>query len=133
MQDFFQHQNTFTNVCEITKKSFKGTDKMVQEFLRKKNFHQNLRQEILFGLLPRTLKANTVQERRSQNAALFDLVQRLSYRSILWDEGIKQLGTIIEFDKLTDKSWTFKWRVPKIKKFIDHGFNSTFMTQVTFY
>ena len=102
-------------------KSVKGTDQAVHTFLKATNFHQNLRKEILFLLMPRTLKANTRQERETQRATLLDLIQRLSNRSILWDEGLKQLGTMIEFDNLTKKTWTFKWHAEPIKTFINQG------------
>lgn len=111
-------------VLTINDKSVKGPNsghQPVGTFLRKTNFHQSLRKEILFHLMPRTLKSNSPNERKRQTATLFDLVQRLSNRSILWDEGLKQLGTIIEFDNLTGKSWTYTYRAPSITAFINQG------------
>lgn len=71
--------------------------------------------------MPRTLKANTSHGNENQKATLLDVIQRLANRSILWDEGIKQLGTMIQFDTLTKKTWTFKWRAIPINTFLHEG------------
>ena len=84
-------------------------------------FHQKLRNEILFTLLPRTLAPKTPEERESQKATLEDVVKRLAFRSLLFDEGIKQLGTIIEFERLTAQKWNFRLRNVPIEKFCNDG------------
>ena len=51
----------------LSKKGVKS-DKAAEEFLKKPNFHQKLRKEILFALMPRTLSPNTPEERESQKS-----------------------------------------------------------------
>ena len=76
----------------------------MEQLLSEPTFHQKLRYEILFTLLPRTLAPKTHEEREKQKATLGDVGNRLAFRSLLFDEGIKRLSTIIKFEKLTAKT-----------------------------
>ena len=91
------------------------------KFLSEPTFHQKLRYEILFTLLPRTLAPKTQEEREKQKATIKDVGNRLAFRSLLFDDGIKQLGTIIEFEKLTGKKWNFRLRIVPIENFCNDG------------
>ena len=91
------------------------------KFLSEPTFHQKLRYEILFTLLPRTLAPKTPEERESQKATLEDVVKRLAFRSLLFDEGIKRLDTVIKFEKVTVQTWNFRLRIVPIDKFCNDG------------
>ena len=69
--------------------------KAALNFLKKKNFHQILRNEILFTVAPRTLKSNTTQTNR-----VLGVMKSLRFGGFLRDEGFKQLGTIVQLIKI---------------------------------
>ena len=85
-------------------------------FLKKKDFHQKLRNEILFAVAPRTLKSDTVQ----QNSVM-SVMKSLLFGGFLRDEGFKQLGTIIELVKIIGHDLKFKLRDNSIDAFCQSG------------
>ena len=85
-------------------------------FLKKKNFHQTLRNEILFAIAPRTLTSGVVQ----QNSVL-GVMNSLLRGGFLRDEGFKQLGTIIELIKIIGFDLKFALKSSRIGVFSQTG------------
>ena len=90
-----------------------------EDFLLRKNaysemrcFHQTLRHEILFALVPRTFESGT-----EQRANLFEVANLLTEKGFLRDQGLKQLGTIRKFCKIINKSIHFQFEIPAIEDF----------------
>ena len=66
------------------------------QFIQEKRFHQNLRNEILFGLLPKSLLKGA-----DQTNSVSHLIDTLQYRGYLRRErGLERLPTIRKFMKL---------------------------------
>ena len=72
-------------------------------FLRKKTFHQTLRNEILFTVAPRTLRPGV-----EQNEAVLGVMNSLVCGGFLRNEGFKLLGTMIEMTKVSDEELRFR-------------------------
>ena len=85
-------------------------------FLKKKDFHQKLRNEILFAVAPRTLKSDTVQQ-----SSVMGVMKSLLFGGFLRDEGFKQLGTITELAKIIGHDLKFKLRDNSIDAFCQSG------------
>ena len=86
------------------------------EFLMRKNFHQILRNEILFTLAPRTLKSGVVQ----RNGVL-GVMNSLRFGGFLRNEGFKQLGTMIEMSKVCNEELRFNFKACGINTFCQSG------------
>ena len=79
--------------------------KAAKKFLKKKDFHQTLRNEILFAIAPRTLKSGV-----EQRNGVLGVMYSLQYGGFLRDEGFKQLGTMIEMSKIIGQELKFNFR-----------------------
>ena len=80
--------------------------------MRKTNFHQTLRNEILFAVSPRTLKSGLTQ----RNGVL-GVMYSLLYGGFLRDEGFKQLGTMIEMRNVCGEKLHFGFKASTIDAF----------------
>ena len=85
-------------------------------FLKKKDFHQKLRNEILFAVAPRTLKSDTVQ----QNSVM-RVMKSLLFGGFLRDEGFKQLGTMIKLRHILGQDLKFTFKMTSIDAFCHSG------------
>ena len=88
----------------------------VTKFLHEGNFHQNLRNEILFGLTPTTLKAC-----KEQIQTLNYVVNVMQCGGFLHDNGLKSLATIIAFENIIEEEVTFKSKAENITSFFQSG------------
>ena len=86
------------------------------EFLMRKNFHQILRNEILFTIAPRTLKSGVVQ----RNDVL-GVMNSLRFGGFLRNEGFKQLGTMIEMSQVSGEQLQFSFKASTIDAFCQSG------------
>ena len=86
------------------------------DFLKKKSFHQTLRNEILFTVAPRTL-TSVVSQRNGALGVMYSLL----YGSFLRNEGFKQLGTMIEMSKVCNEELRFKFNACRIDTFCRSG------------
>ena len=86
------------------------------DFLKKKTFHQILRNEILFAVSPRTLESGLTQ----RNGVL-GVMYSLLYDGFLRNEGFKQLGTMIEMSKISGEQLQFSFKANKIDAFCQSG------------
>ena len=90
--------------------------KAALDFLKKKTFHQTLRNEILFAIAPRTLHSDVAQ----QNMVL-GVMKSLLFGGFLRNEGFKQLGTIIELIKIIGFDLKFNFKSSPIDAFCQSG------------
>ena len=90
------------------------------KFLKKKTFHQTLRNEILFAVAPRTLQSGVAQRR-----GVYNVMSSLRFKGFLRDEGFKQLGTIIEMTKIIGHELKFTFKMTTVDQFCRSG-TSTF-------
>ena len=84
--------------------------------LKKKTFHQTLRNEILFALAPRTLKSGAVQRN-----AVMNVMNSLQHGGFMRDEGFRQLGTIFEFIKIIGHNLKFSLKSSPVDVFCQTG------------
>ena len=103
------------NLCKesITDSTIK---KAATDFLHKPNFHQNLRNEILFGLTPTTLKA-CVDQRQTIN----DVANTMLSGGFLRQHGLKSLATIIAFEAIIKEQVIFACKTENITSFFKSG------------
>ena len=96
------------------------TDATIKEaamkFLKRKTFHQTLRNEILFAIAPRTLKSDLAQRN-----TVMCVMNSLRYGGFLRDEGFKQLGTMIEMSKVCNEELRFNFKACGINTFCQSG------------
>lgn len=85
-------------------------------FLKKKNFHQILRNEILFAIAPRTLKSCSAQRN-----GVYSVMSSLRFRGFLRDEGFKLLGTMMEMTKIIGKELQFTFKMTRVDEFCRSG------------
>ena len=85
-------------------------------FSKKKNFHQILRNEILFSVAPRTLQSSV-----EQRNAVFAVINSLGFGGFLRNEGFKQLGTMIEMSKVCNEELRFNFKASGIDTFCRSG------------
>ena len=85
-------------------------------FLKKKDFHQTLRNEILFTVAPKTLKSGI-----EQRNAILGVVQTLRFGGFLRDQGFKQLGTMIKLANIIRQELNFDLKVELIDDFCQSG------------
>lgn len=90
--------------------------KAALKFLKKPNFHQTLRNEILFGVAPRTLKSDAAQKN-----GVYSVMSSLRYGGFLRDEGFKQLGTLVEMMKIFKSELNFNFEKPTVDQFCQSG------------
>ena len=63
------------------------------DFLNRSDFHQTLRNEILFGLIPKSLNKGD-----DQRNGIEHLMDKLEFRGLIkQDQGIVQLQTVLNF------------------------------------
>ena len=87
------------------------------DFLKKKTFHQTLRNEILFAVAPRTLNSGN----KAQKNGVLGVMKSLLYGGFLRNEGFKQLGTMIEMSKVSDKELRFSFNSCTVSEFCQSG------------
>ena len=76
---------------------------VAMKFLYKERFHQNLRNEILFGLLPKSLEKGA-----DQTISIPHMLNTLKFRGLLRKErGLERLPTIRRFMKLININSNF--------------------------
>ena len=80
-------------------------------FLKKPNFHRKLRNEILFGLVPTTLRNNSVQTQS------INYVRSLMLYGGFLRHGIKSLASVIKFGEFINEDLDFKCHQEKIDEF----------------
>ena len=85
-------------------------------FLKKKTFHQTLRNEILFAISPRTLESG-----EAQRNGVLSVMKSLLFGGFLRDQGLKQLGTMIELVKIIGHDWIFTFESSPIDAFCVSG------------
>ena len=85
-------------------------------FLKKKTFHQTLRNEILFAVAPQSLKS-CVEQREN----VLKVMDSLVCGGFLRDEGFKMLGTMIEMTKVSDEDLIFSLISCTIDQFCQSG------------
>ena len=88
----------------------------VRDFLKKKDFHQTLRNEILYGVAPRTLQSSV-----EQTNVVFGVMNSLRFGGFLRNEGFKQLGTMIEMSKVCNEELRFNFNACRIDTFCRSG------------
>ena len=88
----------------------------VTDFLQKGNFHQNLRNEILFGLTPTTLKAC-----KDQQQTINYVTNTMLFGSFLRQHGLKSLATINAFEAIISEEVNFKCKTESIASFYQSG------------
>ena len=86
------------------------------DFLKKRTFHQTLRNEILFAVAPRTLKSDVTQRN-----CLYNVMSSLRFKGFLRDEGFKQLGTVIEMTNIVGQELKFDFKMSKVDEFCRTG------------
>jgi len=79
------------------------------------NFHQTLRHEILFALVPRTFESDIIQ-----GAALKEVAQLLTVKRFLHDQGLNQLGTIIKFSEIIKQPLDFEYTLSTLDDFLSN-------------
>ena len=80
--------------------------------MKRKTFHQTLRNEILFAIAPRTLKSDSTQQN-----GVYSVMSALRFKGFLRDEGFKQLGTINEMTKLLGHELQFNFKMIPVDEF----------------
>ena len=100
----------------LTQESNTDSKKAATDFLHKPNFHQNLRNEILFGLTPTTLKACV-----DQRQAINDVANTMLSGGFLREHGLKSLATILAFEAIIKKEVIFKCKTENITSFFQSG------------
>ena len=90
-----------------------------KDFLSRKNaysemrsFHQTLRHEIHFALVPRTFESGL-----EQRAPLDEVGNLLTEKGFLRDQGLNQLGTIRKFCKIINEPLHFQYKKLAIEDF----------------
>ena len=86
------------------------------EFLKRKTFHQTLRNEILFAIAPRTLKSGLTQQN-----GVYSVMSALRFKGFLREEGFKQLGTINEMTKIFGHELQFNFKMTPVDDFCQSG------------
>ena len=90
---------------------------ITMDFLRKERFHQNFRNEILFGLFPKSL-----QKGADQTNSIPHLIDTLQYRGYLRKErGLEKLPTIrrlMNILKMSQISPSFQLNVMRLDDFV---------------
>ena len=81
-------------------------------FLERSDFHRNLRNEILFCLIPKTLTPGA-----SQRHAITNMMQMLKYGGFLRDDGLFQLGVMKEFCKTINQKPSMTLKIQPITEF----------------
>ena len=102
--------------------------KQAIDFLSRKNdyenfnsFHQTLRQEIRYGLVPRSFEEKSNDEvRKNQRAVAYEAAGLLIKTGFLHNQqGLNRLGTIIEFSKIIKEQLRFEFKEVEIQKFCE--------------
>ena len=87
------------------------------EFLLEKHFHQNFRNEILFGLLPKSLQKGV-----DQTNSIPHLIDTLQYRGLLRKErGLEGLPTVrkfLELIKMKNSSPSYHFHTMRLDDFV---------------
>ena len=82
-----------------------------EKFITEKNFHQILRNEIVFGLIPKSLTPNA-----DQTHPLLHLMVSLKETSLLWNvQGMLRLPTVCKFFEIIKENPKFKFKKKSIK------------------
>ena len=81
-------------------------------FLQSLRFHRNLRYEILFCLIPKTLTPGA-----SQRHAITNMMQTLKYGGFLRDDGLFQLGVMKALCKIINQKPSMTLKIQPITKF----------------
>ena len=89
------------------------------EYLKRKDFHQVLRNEILWGLIPKTLVAKSNPEYQQHTVPM--AMKTLECRSFLRGPGILQLETIQKYFNIIKEEPEFKARKENVKDFCREG------------
>ena len=74
------------------------------EYLKKKNFHQLLRSEILFQLTPKTMAPGP-----SQKYVLQELCDVLIGSGFLRGQGFRELGTVKKLESILEEELTLQY------------------------
>ena len=86
------------------------------KYENKRSFHHTLRHEILFALAPQTFESGNFQR-----AELKEIAMLLTKKRFLHDQGLSQLGTIIEFCKIIKQNVYFDFNFIKLEEFFNKG------------
>ena len=81
-------------------------------FLQSLRFHRNLRYEILFCLIPKTLTPGA-----SQRHAITNMMQTLKFGGFLRDDGLFQLGVMKKLCKIINQKPSMTLKIQPITKF----------------
>ena len=98
------------------------TKKTAFQFLKKTDFHQNLRLEILFGLIPKTFEPSD-----DQRHSVGEMTIMMMHGGFLRNQGVKSLATIRAFETILNTPLDFKYCQLTITEFFNKG-KSQFFT-----